>query len=622
MADDTQEDKKDDDDLASSLAAIRKNQAEDKAKKAAAEMGVPYISLKDFPVAQEAVAMIPEADAKKFKLMSFFYDGGNLYIASPQPDNEETKAYAEKMAKDKTAKLEIYMASEEGFAEGIKMYARLPKTVKVKGGVEITAEDVAKYSGDLSSFEALQEKIEGMNMTDLVIMIVATGLESGASDIHVEAGEKVGVVRLRMDGVLHEAFRIPREIMDKLAGRFKLVAKLKINIKNIPQDGRFTINLPDGKTEMRVSSMPTAFGESIVMRILRPGSISLKFEELGLIGKSYDRLKEQITRPNGMIITTGPTGSGKTTTLYAILSFLNDEETKIITLENPIEYKLEGIAQSGVDSEKGYSFQQGLRSILRQDPDVVMVGEIRDLETADVAIQAALTGHLMISTIHTNSAAGAIPRFLSMGVKPFLLPPALNAIIGQRLVRRLCSECKVADQPDEETLAKIKSIFSKLPEDHGYTEVDFEKPTFMGPGAVKGCKKCMGLGYKGRVGIYEVFLMNKSMAAEVEKESVSEYQMQELAEKNGMVTMAQDGLVKAALGLTSIEEIFAVAEQKSVTETAEPAEATTPAPAEAPAPAAESPVESAPPEPPATEAPAPPAEPAPPESPASETAAK
>ncbi len=568
------------DDLQSSLAAIHDKQAEDRTKKQAAQLGVPYILLSEFPVAQEAVGLIEEAEAAEKKIFSFYFDNGELHLATPQPEDETTKAFAQEMAKKKHAELTLYMVSELGFEKAMKMYARLPKTRKISKGVDITTEDLKKYEGILTSFEALQEKVPDLNMTELVVMIVAAGLEGGASDIHVEAGEKGGVVRLRMDGVLHEALQIPKEVMPKLAGRFKLVSKLKINIKDKPQDGRFTINLDDGKTEMRVSVLPTAFGESIVMRILRPGSISLAFEDLGLMGKSNVRLKEQIERPNGMIITTGPTGSGKTTTLYAILQHLNDEETKIITLENPIEYKLEGIAQSGVDSEKGYSFQQGLRSILRQDPDIVMVGEIRDLETAEVAIQAALTGHLMISTIHTNSAAGAIPRFLSMGVKPFLLPPALNAIIGQRLVRRLCTECKVDTTLEPAVLEKVQKIIAKLPEDHGY-EIDLANLKFQGPGQQKECKKCMGMGFKGRVGIYEVFLMNKELAAEIEKENISEYKMQELAEHHGMVTMAQDGLVKAAMGLTSVDEIFAVAEQKNVSEAVdeEPKEASTsPAP--------------------------------------------
>ncbi len=555
----------DNDDLQSSLSDIRKNQAEEKAKKQAAQLGVPYISLKEFPVAQEAIALIPLETATEKKIISFYYDGGELHVASSQPDNADTKAFAEEMAKKKNAKLTIYMVSDQGFDEGIQIYERLPKTRVIETGVSISPEDLKQFEGILTSFEALQAKVPDLNMTDLVVMVVAAGLESGASDIHVEAGEKGGVVRFRMDGVLHEALQIPKEIMPKLAGRFKLVSKLKINIKDKPQDGRFTINLEDGKTEMRVSVLPTAFGESIVMRILRPGSISLQFEDLGLMGKSYDRLKEQISRPNGMIITTGPTGSGKTTTLYAILSHLNNEETKIITLENPIEYKLAGIAQSGVDAEKGYSFQQGLRSILRQDPDIVMVGEIRDLETADVAIQAALTGHLMISTIHTNSAAGAIPRFLSMGVKPFLLPPSLNAIIGQRLLRRLCTECKQEIQLEPKVKEKVDAILAKLPEDAGY-DIDLATAKYYGPGEKKECTKCMGMGFKGRVGIYEVFLMNKELAKEVEASTVSEYKMQELAEKFGMVTMAQDGLVKAAMGLTSVDEVFSVAEQKNVSE--------------------------------------------------------
>ncbi len=549
-------------DLQSSLSAIRKNQAEDVAKKKAAQLGVAYISLQQFPVSQEAVALIPLEDAHRLRLIAFFFDGDNVHIATTHPETSEVKNYCEEIAKNLSAKLTLYLISDNGFDEAVTMYERLPKTRNVVSGVEITQDDLLKFSGILTSFSALQEKVASLNMSDLVVMIIAAALEGGASDIHAEAGMRDGVVRLRIDGILHEVVRIPSHTMKKMVDRLKLASKLKINITDKPQDGRFTIQLKEGNVDVRVSVLPTEYGESMVMRLLRPGSIALTFEDLGLLGKSYVILKQQIVRPNGMIITTGPTGSGKTTTLYAILRFLNKESTKIITLENPVEYKLEGIAQSGIDESKDYTFAKGLKSLLRQDPDVVMVGEIRDLETADVAIQAALTGHLMLSTIHTNSAAGSVPRFLGMGVKPFLLPPSLNAVIGQRLVRRLCQSCKVATPLDSAIVEKVLLILAVLPKDAGY-EIDLSSPIFY---TAPGCATCMGLGYKGRVGIYEVFTMNKDMAKEIESGVISEYRLQALAEQQGMVTMAQDGLVKAAMGLTSVEEVLKVAEQKSVDE--------------------------------------------------------
>jgi len=294
----------------------------------------------------------------------------------------------------------------------------------------------------------------------------------------------------------------------------------------------------------------------VVMRILHSGSKGVTYDELGLRGDAYNHLKKEVERPNGMIITTGPTGSGKTTTLYAILRTLNKPGVKIITLEDPVEIKMEGINQSQVDASRDYTFAKGLRSILRQDPDICMVGEIRDLETAEIAIQAALTGHLMLSTIHTNSASGAIPRFLSMGVKPFLLAPALNSIIGQRLVRRVCPQCIEEDKLTPEVFDKVVQLFEVLPEAEK-KNIDMKKLHFY---KGKGCEACSGLGYKGRIGIYEIFTMSKEVEQVILSAQVSEYVIQELAVKNGMVTMVQDGLLKALDKITTVEEVFRVTE--------------------------------------------------------------
>ncbi len=336
----------------------------------------------------------------------------------------------------------------------------------------------------------------------------------------------------------------------------KVLAKVKINITDKPQDGRMSIVTKKDRIDIRASFLPTNFGESVVMRLLRSSAVGLGFEQLGIRNRSFEQLKKEVERPNGMIITTGPTGSGKTTTLYAILKKLNDQETKIITVEDPIEYQLEGINQSQT-SEK-YTFAQGLRSIVRQDPDVVMIGEIRDLETAEIAVQAALTGHLVLSTIHTNDAAGTVPRFLSMGAKSFLLAPALNAMIGQRLVRRICEKCKTEDKISKEHMEEVKKIVDKLPDfeknELSSKELKFHKG--------KGCDACQGLGYKGRIGVYEIMIMDKEIEKLILSGKVSEYDMREISAKKGMLSMVQDGVLKALDGITSIEEIFRVAEDK------------------------------------------------------------
>jgi type IV pilus assembly protein PilB len=388
---------------------------------------------------------------------------------------------------------------------------------------------------------------------------LAAALKGGASDIHIEAEEESIKIRLRVDGILHEAASINKDKWKLIISRIKLLAGMKINITAVPQDGRITIYLSNEKIEIRVSTLPTAYGESVVMRLLRPKSISLDFEELGVRGLAWERLKGEIERPNGMIVTTGPTGSGKTTTLYAILKRLNTPEVKIITLEDPVEYKLAGINQSQIDHAKNYTFGKGLRSILRQDPDIVMVGEIRDTETAEIATQAALTGHLVISTIHTNNAAGAIPRFLSMGVKPFFLAPALNCVIGQRLVRRLCADCKAPIKLDYALMAEVQNTLKTIPESANI-KLDLNNLQFYGPSEkTKTCKTCNGLGYGGRMGIYEIFTMNKEIERMILDSNVSEYEMLDVAQKHGMITMGQDGILKALDGITSVEEVLRVA---------------------------------------------------------------
>ena len=534
---------------------IKEKEAETRAR--AASLGFEYIDLTGFPISPEALSMIPRPQAQEHKVIAFLFNGSEVRLGAVNPDSESVKEIAYQVEERSHANTGMYMISEHSFKNAEKLYDSLPEVKEIVKGVQITEEDLEKFKQQMPTLKDLNDLVQKVNTTDFVALAVAAGLQFGSSDIHIEAEEGGVRVRLRVDGVLHKAATVPKEKWPRIVNRFKLISGLKINITTVPQDGRFTIFLGSGeKVDVRVSTLPTAYGESIVMRLLKSASIGLAFEDLGIRGKAYERLKREVERPNGMIITTGPTGSGKTTTLYAILNKLNDEETKIITLEDPIEYKLSGISQSQIDKSKDYTFDKGLHSILRQDPDVVMVGEIRELSTAEVAIQAALTGHLMVSTIHTNSAAGAIPRFLSMGVKPFLLAPALNAIIGQRLVRRICKECIVEDQLDEDTMEKVKKILGELKPDSGYT-VDLENLKFY-KGA--GCDACSGIGLKGRMGIYEIMAMSPEIEKLILSGQVSEYQMQDIAVEQGMVTMAQDGLLKALDKITSVEEVFNVAE--------------------------------------------------------------
>lgn len=541
--------------LSDKMDEIKLREKEKIAQLKAQELNLPYIALRGFPIAPEALSLLPRQVSDEHRLVVFLRVGDQIRIGTTNP-TDAVREIQTNIAQDQRANVELYLISEDSFKAANKLYDVLPTPKEVIYGYRINEEDLARYESQITNFNQLQEQIKKVSTTDIITIMIGAALKSNASDIHVEAEEEAVKIRFRMDGLLHDAASLPREAWKHMIGRLKLLAGVKINIEDIPQDGRITIYLPSEKVDIRVSFLPTAFGESVVMRLLRPKAIALEFDSLGIRGLALTRLTEEINRPNGMIVTTGPTGSGKTTTLYAILKKLNDPEVKIITLEDPIEYKLVGINQSQIEHAKNYDFAKGLRSILRQDPDIVMVGEIRDLETAEISIQAALTGHLVVSTIHTNSAAGAIPRFLSMGVKAFLLAPALNAVIGQRLVRRLCKDCSIPIELSPSQKDEVLRLLKAIPASSG-VKVDFTKIQFKGPG--KGCPTCNNLGYKGRVGIYEIFTMNKEIEGAILEREVSEYKILELALKNGMITMAQDGLLKALDGLTSVEEVLAVA---------------------------------------------------------------
>lgn len=543
--------------LGEAMKAIGIREKEKLAQQRAAASGLEYIALRGFPIAPEALSLLPRSKAEALKAVVFLRVKDQIRLGALEK-TDGVEALAQEIEKNEHANVQIYIISEDSYDAAYKLYDALPEVKEVIYGYRIEEADLAKFEKEITNLDELRKRIQDVNTTDILTLIIGASLRTNASDIHVEAEETKVKFRFRIDGLLRDAADLPRDAWKQIIARLKLLSGVKINVEDVPQDGRITIYLASEKIDIRVSFLPTAFGESVVMRLLRPKAIALEFDNLGIRGKALERLLEQIEKPNGMIITTGPTGSGKTTTLYAILKKLNSPEVKIITLEDPIEYKLEGINQSQIEHSKHYDFGAGLRSILRQDPDIVMVGEIRDLETADISIQAALTGHLVISTIHTNSAAGSIPRFLSMGVKPFLLSPALNAVIGQRLVRRLCQKCKV---PAELSLSKRKhvtSILKAISPSSGIT-VDLEKLTFFDAGKVPSCDGCGGFGFKGRVGIYEIFTITPKLEEMVLKGTSTEFEIERVAIADGMITMAQDGLLKALDGLTSIDEVLAVA---------------------------------------------------------------
>lgn len=533
---------------------IKYKEMERVTKQKADDMGLPYVSLFGFPISPEALVLVDEKFAREEKVVCFYYDGENVRLATTNPDNPAVGELLREITKKYFVKGSIFLVSEHGMEYALESYKIIPKIKRVEGGVEITEEDLKRFEASIASYKSLNERVNETNISDVVTLILATALKTRASDVHIEAETEGIAVRLRIDGVLQEAAVINRDKWKKIVSRVKLLAKVKINISDKPQDGRFSIFLTDDKIDVRCSFLPTAKGESVVMRLLRKAAVGLPYNELGIPDYAYETLSREIKKPNGLILTTGPTGSGKTTTLYAILNKLNRGDTKIVTLEDPIEYELKGINQSQVSEKRDYTFAKGLRSLLRQDPDVVMVGEVRDLDTAEMAVQASLTGHLVLTTLHTNDAAGVIPRLIDIGIKPYFLVPAINAVIGQRLVRRLCMHCREVHElsrPEEERVKKILAVVSPK----SGIDIPEELPVVYRAG--KGCRHCNGIGYKGQIGIYEIFTMTEDIK-QLTTDNQPSFKILQQAIENGMVTMLQDGIMKCLNGITSLDEVYRV----------------------------------------------------------------
>jgi type IV pilus assembly protein PilB len=544
--------------LAKKIEDMGEREHEEEIKKRAEESGLGYVNLKSVSIPPDILRQLPLEFVAANQIICFYFAphaGARLAIAENSLANLETikQNLPENFSK---VKKEWFLTSVVSFEAAKKQYDTLPKIMEAPKGVELTEEDISSVSASINSLSDIEKKLKDVSLTQMVALMVAAGVKIKASDIHIECEVDGVKLRYRIDGVLHTAATLEASVWQQLISRLKLLAELKLNITNHPQDGRFSIFLVGDKIDVRVSTLPTNYGESVVMRLLMAKSVSLKFADLGLRPSLEKILRREIGRPNGMVIATGPTGSGKTTTLYAILNELNNSETKIITIEDPIEYELKGVNQSQIDENGEYTFAKGLRSIVRQDPDVIMVGEMRDLDTVDIALNAALTGHLVLSTLHTNDAAGAIPRFLAMGAKPYLLAPALNLIIAQRLVRRLCEKCKKEIELEAPLKEKVLEILKEVSPAE-LAGLDLANLKFYGP---VGCVECSQIGYQGRVGIYEMFNLTPEIEQVVLSNEISEYKIRDLAKKNGMISLVTDGLLKAAAGITSAEEVFRVAE--------------------------------------------------------------
>lgn len=532
------------------LTSMRRASEEEQASVYAASIGFPYIDTNLVPVSNDGLKLLKEEEARENGLAIIFKSGKKVNAVSADPTRPETQEFLKKLASDKGWEIKVFVVSAHNMKKVWERYRQIVFVdILTEYNVNLSGEELAQFDQELKDLITLKQRINELPTTQVLNVIMGGAYKLGASDVHVEPQEKDLRLRYRIDGVLHDVAELPLNVYKSIVSRIKMMSGMKINLHDIAQDGTFEVNLADKKIDIRVSLIPGNFGESIVMRLLDPASINIGVEELGLRGLAYEELQKQITSPNGMILNTGPTGSGKTTTLYAILNKLNNPENKIITIEDPIEYELTGISQTQVEKKRGYSFAEGLRAIVRQDPDIILVGEIRDEETADIAVNSALTGHLVLSTLHTNNAVGSIPRLIELGVKPTLIPPSVNAMIGQRLVRKLC-ECKEEYTPAQESLDSLRKVLSII-SPKAKLDVPTEITKLYRP---KGCPKCNHLGYKGRIGIFEVLTINEDIEKLI-MDLAGETELTMAALESGMITMLQDGILKAIDGITSIEEV-------------------------------------------------------------------
>ncbi|MFA5926286.1 MAG: ATPase, T2SS/T4P/T4SS family [Parcubacteria group bacterium] len=517
-------------------------------------LGIPFVNLEKEIIPKEILQIIPEPIAKKYQIVAFKKTGTELKVAMLNPEDLQTIDFIRK----KTGlKISPCITTEEGIGNALKQYEQ---SLKAEFG-----DIIDKNSQEVSKEGSLEKVAQDLPVIRIVDTLLKHAIIQEASDIHIEPDEKEVRVRYRIDGILHDAMTLPRAVIDGIVARIKILSNLKLDERRLPQDGRFKIEQDGRRIAFRVSILPVYSGEKVVMRLLDESSKGLTLEGMGLWGNSLEIIHQAIKKPNGMLLVTGPTGSGKTTTLYTVMDILNTPQVNISTVEDPIEYKMFRINQTQVSPSIGLTFSQGLRALLRQDPDIIMVGEIRDKETMEIAIHSAMTGHLVLSTLHTNSAAGTIPRLLDMGAEPFLIASTINVVMAQRLVRKLCPDCRQPYNLDAELINSLKNqldlerIFNlaaknNMLDKNLLEQKDWSRITFYRPG---GCARCRQEGYKGRIGIFEVIEIDENISQMIAKMASSE-DIEKKAQEKGMIRMIEDGIIKTIQGTTSIEEILRV----------------------------------------------------------------
>ena len=553
-----QEQKQKGDRLEQTIVRLKYAEGEPVLKSLAEYFNLPYVDLDTYIIDEEITKIIPEEMAIRHTLIPIFKIGNTLTIALSDPLNIHALDEVKNRAK---TDLEIVVSTEEKIKKAIERHYRGASSTALETTLrQFTGQSVSGVSTeptdyrktyDLSVKEPLPGITEDAPASKLFDLVMIQAIKDRASDIHIEPDEKALRIRLRIDGFLYEFLTLPKQVHPSLTSRIKVLAEMDIAETRLPQDGNLNVKLDNRAFEIRVSTFPTIYGENVVLRILDQTSSLMKLEDLGFAENMLIRYKQLIRKPNGIILVTGPTGSGKTTTLYASLNMINSLEKNIITIEDPVEYRLALIRQTQVNLKAGITFAKGLRSILRQDPDVVMVGEIRDLETAEVTVQAALTGHMVVSTLHTNDAPEAITRLKDIGVEPYLISSSVIGVLAQRLIRNICPQCRVPYQTDQSMLAKLSEYFPELKE-----------PITLYKG--KGCKNCKQSGYWGRTGIFELLIVDERIKQLISEKASPQIIRETARETTGMISLRDDGLKKVLKGITTLEEVDRVAYKMSL----------------------------------------------------------
>ncbi len=566
------------------LLMLRRKEEEEAVQRMSQKTNIPYVDLNSMTIETDALATIKKEVSEKIEAACFKLVGKDLYVAVRSPEKPGLREELFRLQNDGFV-VGVYLASRRSLEKAWDRYADIAISSKSRSSfldISPAALDEiskrTKKNEDIAAMIEETENSEGLKrVTQLIEIMLGSSIATGSSDVHIEPQEEEVQIRFRQDGVLRDITKLDHDTYKKINSRIKILSRLKLTQDKQAQDGRFTIDYKDQEIEIRTSIVPGAYGESIVMRILNPDIISIEMKSLGIEPKLFEILRREVHKPNGLILTTGPTGSGKTTTLYAFLKEIYTPEIKILTIEDPIEYHLQGITQTQVEKEKGYTFLSGLRGALRQDPDAIMVGEIRDTETAEIAVNASLTGHIVLSTLHTNNAAGAIPRMLDLGINPKVLPSALSVSIAQRLVRKLVPECAEAYTPDQATQDLIRKILKQADrngKDLASYGVSADQEIILYRPKKETCAKGNGTGYKGRIGLFEAILLDEAIE-KIITDNPSEREIRRLADKQGILSMQEDGVLKALAGVTSLEEIQKVVDLTELLEDEEPKKETT-----------------------------------------------